>query len=150
MMEAAISSSLAHPNVVATYTYSIKPVRDTTSSKAAVDAGIIVLSGSISNTSFQAGSESESGTPRASGEFALALVHSYEVSGRWTWACRPFKNDTYLGPQSPPHCPADTSDVSHQLLSHIPVFPFLFPFPLPLMLLNNFTPVLVTRFAPCD
>ena len=30
VMEAAISSTLAHPNIVATYTYSIKPVRDTT------------------------------------------------------------------------------------------------------------------------
>lgn len=78
VMEAAISSSLAHPNVVATYTYSIKPVRDTTTT-AIVDAGIIVMSGSISGTSMQAGSESEGGTPRASGEFALALVHSYEV-----------------------------------------------------------------------
>jgi hypothetical protein len=29
-MEAAISSSLAHPNVVATYTYAVKPLRDST------------------------------------------------------------------------------------------------------------------------
>ena len=33
VMEAAISSTLAHPNIVATYTYSIKPVRDTTKSE---------------------------------------------------------------------------------------------------------------------
>lgn len=30
VMEAAISSSLMHPNIVQTYTYAIKPVRDTT------------------------------------------------------------------------------------------------------------------------
>ena len=34
VMEAAISSTLAHPNIVATYTYSIKPVRDTTKTMA--------------------------------------------------------------------------------------------------------------------
>jgi hypothetical protein len=38
VMEAAISSSLAHPNVVATYTYSIKPVRDTTRANEKVGA----------------------------------------------------------------------------------------------------------------
>ncbi len=27
-MEAAISSSLSHPNIVQTYTYSIRPMRD--------------------------------------------------------------------------------------------------------------------------
>ena len=36
VMEAAISSTLAHPNIVATYTYSIKPVRDTTKALAEV------------------------------------------------------------------------------------------------------------------
>jgi hypothetical protein len=29
-MEAAISSSLSHPNIVQTYTYTIRPMRDTT------------------------------------------------------------------------------------------------------------------------
>ena len=29
IMEAAISSTLSHPNVVQTYTYTIKPMRDT-------------------------------------------------------------------------------------------------------------------------
>jgi hypothetical protein len=28
IMEAAISSSLTHPNIVQTYTYSIKPIKD--------------------------------------------------------------------------------------------------------------------------
>lgn len=30
VMEAAISSSLAHPNIVQTYTYAIRPIKDTT------------------------------------------------------------------------------------------------------------------------
>ena len=73
VMEAAISSSLAHPNVVATYTYSIKPVRDTTTA-ALIDPGIIVMtSGSVSGGG-GGGSIDTSGS-----ESSLARVHSYEV-----------------------------------------------------------------------
>ena len=78
VMEAAISSSLAHPNVVATYTYSIKPVRDTTTA-ALIDPGIIVMSsGSVSGISASGGG---GGSVNASGgsEASLAMVHSYEV-----------------------------------------------------------------------
>ena len=50
VMEAAISSSLAHPNVVATYTYSIKPVRDTTRAQEKVSLKCDITLGRDTNT----------------------------------------------------------------------------------------------------
>ena len=90
VMEAAISSSLAHPNVVATYTYSIKPVRDTTTSAAAIDSGIIVLSAGGSMSAAAASIHTSGGDSGSS----LAMVHSYEVGnicvGQGGGSKRPF------------------------------------------------------------
>ncbi len=39
IMEAAISSTLSHPNIVQTYTYTIRPMRDS-SAPPAIDQGV--------------------------------------------------------------------------------------------------------------
>ncbi|GAX74177.1 hypothetical protein CEUSTIGMA_g1626.t1 [Chlamydomonas eustigma] len=77
VMEAAISSSLSHPNIVSTYTYSIKPVRDTTSAGPQLDPSLIVLTGgSTVDGNTLAGTN---GVTKRGDNGNAGLVHSYEV-----------------------------------------------------------------------
>ena len=80
VMEAAISSTLSHPNIVATYTYSIKPVRDTTvaapASKPTVAVpGVVVANadGTLAESIAMAKALPAAPTPIQS------VVHSFEV-----------------------------------------------------------------------
>mmetsp|Transcript_4672 Transcript_4672/g.14117 ORF Transcript_4672/g.14117 Transcript_4672/m.14117 type:complete len:888 (-) Transcript_4672:1869-4532(-) len=84
VMEAAISSSLMHPNIVATYTYSIKPLRDTTVAQAQAAGGIVLIK--AGSTALMSASHVGKGrtpppppaatTPESG---AAAPVHSFEV-----------------------------------------------------------------------
>ncbi|GFH13033.1 uncharacterized protein HaLaN_08834, partial [Haematococcus lacustris] len=42
IMEAAISSSLSHPNIVQTYTYAIRPMKDQTPMTSYIEPGLLV------------------------------------------------------------------------------------------------------------
>ncbi|KAG1672489.1 hypothetical protein FOA52_002797 [Chlamydomonas sp. UWO 241] len=78
VMEAAISSSLMHPNIVSTYTYSIKPVRDTTK----VVSGIVLIEASTVAASTIGSPPPQDTVGTATGICARsggAGVHSYEV-----------------------------------------------------------------------
>ena len=78
VMEAAISSSLAHPNVVATYTYSIKPVRDTTTPQDNLDTTGMVLMGRSTIANGVSPPEGPCKVPSI-GDTAIGNVHSFEV-----------------------------------------------------------------------
>ncbi|KAG2450347.1 hypothetical protein HYH02_004852 [Chlamydomonas schloesseri] len=76
VMEAAISSSLAHPNVVATYTYQIKPLKDSSEGPGRpsedITASAIIVGGANVTTAVLTGSQyqhlvSSSSTSRGSG-----------------------------------------------------------------------------------
>ena len=64
--------------MVATYTYSIKPIRDTTVAAAPLEPGIFVTSADESGVSVGPGSSAA--RSQSSDSSALALVHSYEAS----------------------------------------------------------------------
>ncbi|KAG2484907.1 hypothetical protein HYH03_016293 [Edaphochlamys debaryana] len=91
VMEAAISSSLAHPNVVATYTYQIKPLRDSSSDHGGgrpsddLTASAIIVGGHNGNASMASVPPLEdpllpfkADLDEAAGR-GTAGVHSYEV-----------------------------------------------------------------------
>ena len=74
--QAAISSTLSHPNIVATYTYSIKPVRDTTVNAKAkkpsqVVPGVLVADADVSIV--------DAKPAAAASNHQQAAIHSYEV-----------------------------------------------------------------------
>ncbi|KAG1672492.1 hypothetical protein FOA52_002800 [Chlamydomonas sp. UWO 241] len=81
VMEAAISSSLMHPNIVSTYTYSIKPVRDTTVSLDKHTPGIVLLGTSTMATSMMEPPHVTTGGTMTSNDMraSAAGVHSFEV-----------------------------------------------------------------------
>ncbi|KAJ9511825.1 hypothetical protein QJQ45_004378 [Haematococcus lacustris] len=68
IMEAAISSSLSHPNIVQTYTYAIQPMKDQTPETSYVEPGLFVTN---LDTTIKASGGSMSDTNQN--------VHSYEV-----------------------------------------------------------------------
>ena len=88
VMEAAISSSLSHPNIVQTYTYAIRPVRN--GNEAGGGGGGGGLSGPMPGGP-ASGPSSDSLTPpgaaaagaaaatSSGGSLSAAAVHSYEV-----------------------------------------------------------------------
>ncbi|KAL6760519.1 kinase-like domain-containing protein [Haematococcus lacustris] len=68
IMEAAISSSLSHPNIVQTYTYAIRPMKDQTPMTSYIEPGMFVTN---LDTTMKASGGSMSDTNQN--------VHSYEV-----------------------------------------------------------------------
>ncbi|KAG1672491.1 hypothetical protein FOA52_002799 [Chlamydomonas sp. UWO 241] len=104
VMEAAISSSLMHPNIVSTYTYSIKPVRDTTVAPGQVVPGMrmIDVSSAAASTTMGPTPPSEAvSTPTGSG---AGGVHSFEVRLVLEYCDRGCLRDSldlseFLGPQ---------------------------------------------------
>lgn len=81
-MEAAISSSLSHPNIVQTYTYTIRPMRDNSSQQPTqMSSGDNVV---------EATYETSKQDVNSGGSGGASSVHSYEVcrhvgccSGLW-------------------------------------------------------------------
>lgn len=73
IMEAAISSALSHPNIMQTYTYDIKPIKDNSRS----EHSLLVLGSTASSSTSTGGSEGGAQQPSMNAE---AGVHSYEVS----------------------------------------------------------------------
>lgn len=78
-MEAAISSSLSHPNIVQTYTYTIRPMRDNSQHAALT---------SSETTNAEATYETTGRETTSQGSGGSSNVHSYEVSG--PYACAPW------------------------------------------------------------
>ncbi|KAI8463338.1 MAG: hypothetical protein J3K34DRAFT_149057 [Monoraphidium minutum] len=74
IMEAAISSSMNHPNIVQTYTYTIRP---TTSANA---LPVIELGSSVVGSATATSPEGSGVTPPSSALNASPHVHSFEVS----------------------------------------------------------------------
>ncbi|KXZ47914.1 hypothetical protein GPECTOR_32g527 [Gonium pectorale] len=86
VMEAAISSSLAHPNVVATYTYQIKPLKDSSSSSGRVSddltSSAIIVGGDRTSVAAPDASSAPSPvhqTPSRQDDGGRGGIHSYEV-----------------------------------------------------------------------
>jgi serine/threonine protein kinase len=74
--QAAISSTLSHPNIVATYTYSIKPVRDTTAGVKAKKPSQVVPGVLVADAD---GSIADAKPAAAAPAPQKAAIHSYEV-----------------------------------------------------------------------
>lgn len=75
-LQAAISSTLSHPNIVATYTYSVKPIRDSMmnlKSKKMTQATPGVLIADADGSMIETGKQSLTLASRQS------AIHSYEV-----------------------------------------------------------------------
>ena len=72
-MEAAISSSLSHPNIVQTYTYTIRPMRDNSSQGALTSSDANVVEATYETTGRE---------PNSAGSGGSSNVHSYEVRRR--------------------------------------------------------------------
>ena len=70
-MEAAISSSLSHPNIVQTYTYTIRPMRD--------NSQHATLNSSETNMVAEATYETTGRETTSQGSGGSSNVHSYEV-----------------------------------------------------------------------
>ncbi|GFR47096.1 hypothetical protein Agub_g8666 [Astrephomene gubernaculifera] len=83
IMEAAISSSLAHPNIVQTYTYFIKTVREEAAAEEeappAPAAGILVGAGSSSTSASALGHTFDEPAANKSASPSAQAVHGYEV-----------------------------------------------------------------------
>ncbi|KAJ9524730.1 hypothetical protein QJQ45_024366 [Haematococcus lacustris] len=74
IMEAAISSSLSHPNIVQTYTYAIRPIKDRTAMPEGMEPGLLVTSDGTTTAGADAVKDSGSSMSNISQN-----VHSYEV-----------------------------------------------------------------------
>jgi hypothetical protein len=74
-MEAAISSSLSHPNIVQTYTYTIRPMRDNSNQQQPTQQ----LPSSGDNAVVEATYETSKQDVNSGGSGGSANVHSYEV-----------------------------------------------------------------------
>jgi hypothetical protein len=73
-MEAAISSSLSHPNIVQTYTYTIRPMRDNSQAQVMHSSD-----GNALPNNAEATYETTQREPNSGGSGGSTNVHSYEV-----------------------------------------------------------------------
>lgn len=74
VMEAAISSSLSHPNIVQTYTYTIRPMRDNSQAQVVHSSD-----GNALPNPAEATYETTQREPNSGGSGGSTNVHSYEV-----------------------------------------------------------------------
>ncbi|KAG2490227.1 hypothetical protein HYH03_011352 [Edaphochlamys debaryana] len=81
VMEAAISSSLAHPNVVQTFTYYIKTVREEAQppEEVIVPAGGVVVGGGGGSSTAYGSSKNFDEQPGTPSHASQSTVHGYEV-----------------------------------------------------------------------
>jgi len=79
VMEAAISSSLSHPNVVQTYTYNVKPVREAATTPAEQLDPSVLLMGGGSTQSSALGKALAQRLESSTSQSCSSPVHSYEV-----------------------------------------------------------------------
>jgi hypothetical protein len=80
VMEAAISSSLSHPNIVQTYTYTIRPMRDNSQAQVVHSSD-----GNALPHAAEATFETTQREPNSGGSGGSTNVHSYEVCCAVCW-----------------------------------------------------------------